>query len=242
MCFALRLHMSATPPRGGLTQALGRMYVSFDVPEINSQSGGFPSFWLKTLFISPVSPDFQVNALSIMYVRLVEAAFIEYALGRESLVQFWSTHTGIALGAIHRSASHFESCLSNAHRAKQAFSRLRNHPDIGELRELLTNPRPNFVQAKFSDQLRFIRNEIHHTEASLMKGLLGAGNPIMLKADGPETPHPTEANQTNKLIDRLVVGRQELLFSDLAAALTEMAQYCQKMSDIVPSSRAGNAA
>ncbi|GAA4796689.1 hypothetical protein [Lysobacter hankyongensis] len=218
------------------------MYVYFNIPEIDSRNGDFLNFWLKTIFISPVSSNFQVNALSVMYVRLVEAAFVEYSLGRQSLMEFWSTHTGIALGAMHRSVSHFESCLSNTHRAKQAFSRLRNHADNGELRKLLSNPRPNFIQAKFADQIRAIRNEIHHTEDSLMKGLLGSGNPVMLKADGPETVHPTEANQTNKLIDRLVVGQQELLFSELATALTEMADYCKKISENISSSSPGNAA
>ena len=32
MCFTLRLHMSATPPQGGLTQALGAMESSQKVP------------------------------------------------------------------------------------------------------------------------------------------------------------------------------------------------------------------
>lgn len=216
------------------------MRVSFDIPELNGCSSGFPDFWMKTLFIGPVSPNFQVNALSTMYVRLVEAALLEYSLGRQSLLQFWSTHTSIALGAMHRSVSHFESCLSNTHRAKQAFSRLRNHPEIGDLSRALNEPRPNFIRSSFSDKLRNIRNEIHHTEEILMKGLLGDGNPLMLRADGPETPHPTETNQTNKLIDRLVVGTRELLFPDLAVALSEMAEYCAKISSTVPSSRAGN--
>lgn len=221
--------------------ALGRMYVSFNIPDIEVRNTGFPQFWLRTLFISGVSPVFEVNALSIMYVRLVGASMLEYSLGRRALLEFWGTHTAIALGAMHQSVSHFESCLSSAHRAKNTFSRLRRHAELGELSSILNNPKPNFTSGGFADKLRDIRNEIHHTEAALLSGKLGAGNPFTLKADGPETPHPTEPNQTNKVIDRLVIGSRELLFTEVAQALVEMADYCDKIASTVPSSRSNNA-
>jgi hypothetical protein len=192
------------------------MYVSINIPEINTYTRGFPDFWLKTLFISGVSKHYQVNALTTMYVRLVEAALVEYSLGHSMIKEFWSTHTAIALGAMHRSVSHFESCLSNMHRAQKCFTRLRRHPDLGELSQALNEPRPEFIHARIADQLRSIRNEVHHTEEMLMDGRVAEGMPLMLRADGPETPHPTEANQTNKSIDRLIVGGRELLFFDLS--------------------------
>jgi len=212
------------------------MYVSFDIPEMNRHGKAFAGFWLKTMFISPVSTDFQVRALCTMYMRLVDAALLEYAMGREALLQFWNTHSGIALGAMHQSVSHFEHCLSDTHRAIQVFSRLRRHRQAGNLGRLLNDPRPDFSKAKFSNKLRNIRNEIHHIEEVLMDGRLGDGNPLMLKADGHETPHPTEPNQTNKLIDRLQVGSRELLFTELASALNEMACLCEKVADTVPNS------
>jgi hypothetical protein len=58
------------------------MYVSINVPEIKEYSEGFPQYWLKTLFIQPVSSSFQVNALASTYVRLVEAALVEYQLSK----------------------------------------------------------------------------------------------------------------------------------------------------------------
>jgi hypothetical protein len=89
------------------------MYVSINVPEIDEYPKGFPQYWLKTLFISSVSSSFQINALASTYVRLVEAALVEYRLGRLKLKEFWDTHEFVNLGAMHRSISHFESCLSD---------------------------------------------------------------------------------------------------------------------------------
>lgn len=218
------------------------MYVLFNVPDIEARNSGFPKFWLRTLFVTRVSPVFEVNALSIMYVRLVEAAILEYSMGRRALLEFWGTHTAIALGAMHQSVSHFESCLSSAHRAKNIFSRLRRHAELGELSSVLNDPKPNFTSGGFADKLRNMRNEIHHTEETLLEGELGAGNPFMLKADGPETPHPTEANQTNKMIDRLVIGSRKLLFTELAQALVEMADYCDKIASGVQPGRSNNVA
>jgi hypothetical protein len=218
------------------------MYISFDIPEVNRHSKDFAGFWLKAMFISPVSPNLQVRALCTTYMRLVEAALLEYAMGHEALLQFWNTHTSIALGAMHQSISHFEHCLSDTHRARKIFSRLRRHREAGDLGRLLNNPHPNFTRSEFGNKLRDIRNEIHHTEEVLMDGRLGEGDPLMLRANGPEMPHPTEANQTNKLIDRLVVGSRELLFSELSEALNEMGQYCEKISNLVPSSTAAGSA
>jgi hypothetical protein len=218
------------------------MYVLFNIPEIDRHSRDFSGFWLRTMFISPVSTNVQVRALCTMYMRLVEAALLEYAMGHEALLQFWNTHTSIALGAMHQSVSHFEHCLSDTDRARKVFSRLRRHREAGDLGRVLNNPQPNFAKAEFGNKLRDIRNEIHHAEEILMDGRLGDGNPIMLRADGPETVHPTEVNQTNKLIDRLEVGSRVLLFSELSAALNEMGQCCEKISTMVPSSRAPDAA
>jgi len=212
------------------------MYVSIDIPEIENYPEGFPGFWIRTIFIGQASSDYQVNALTTLYVRLVEAAFVEYRLGLSALKEYWNTHTSIAMGAMHRSCSYYESCITNMHRAQKCFSRMRRHPALGELSATLNSPKPSFVHANVSKQLRNMRNEIHHTEEMLMNGHISRGQPLMLRADGPETPHPTEANQTNKSIDRLIVGNHELLFSELADWLVEMGVYCEKISKTLPSS------
>lgn len=210
------------------------MHVSIDIPDINEYPEGFPQYWLKAIFISPVSSSFQINALTSTYVRLVEAALVEYRLGHLKLKEFWDTHTSLNLGAMHRSVSHFESCLSDMYRAINCFSRLRRHKELGELSQILNEERPRFIANDISDQLRAIRNEIHHLEELIMDGRLTEGSPIALKADGPETQHPTEANQTVKTIDRLVIAQRELLFSDLAIWLMEMGRFAEKLATYGP--------
>ncbi len=215
------------------------MYVSIDVPEIKEYPEGFPQYWLKTLFIGKVSSVFQVNALASTYVRLVEAALVEYRLGHLKLKEFWGTHTSLNLGAMHRSISHFESCLSDMYRAINCFTRLRRHKELGDLRQVLNEERPRFIADDISDQLRTIRNEIHHLEELVMNGRLTEESPFALKPDGPETVHPTEANQTVKTIDRLVIAQRELLFSDLATWLKEMGHFAEKLASYGPTKIGG---
>ena len=207
------------------------MYVSIEAPEINEYPNGFSQYWLKVLFIGSVSFNFQINALATTYVRLVEAALVEYHLGQSKLKEFWSTHTSLNLAAMHRAVSHFESCLSDMHRAINCFTRLRRHKDLPEgLRLALNEEKPRFVADQSSDQLRDIRNEIHHLEELVMDGRLQERQAIALKPVGPETPHPTESNQTVKTNDRLVIAQRELQFSSLATWLTEMGRFAEKIA------------
>ena len=208
------------------------MYIFFDVPDISEYQNGFPGYWLQILFISSVSENFQINALTTTYVRLVEAALVEYRLGQARLKEYWNTHTSINLSSMHRAASHFESCISDMHRAILCFRPLRRHKDLPDsLRQVLNAEKPRFIADHVSDQLREFRNAIHHLDQRVMKGLLQQGQPIALKPDGPEVPHPTEPNQTNKTIDRLVIAELELKFADLAAWLTEMGRFAEKFAD-----------
>ena len=207
------------------------MHISFEVPEINEYPRGFPEYWLKSCLSGSISFSFQINTLAMTYIRLVEAALIEYRMGVLKLKEFWETHMSLNLGAMFRSTSHFENCLSDMHRAINCFIRLRRHKDLPEgLRLAMNEPKPRFVASEISDQLRNIRNDIHHLEELVMKGKLPDGQITTLKPDGPETPHPTEPNQTVKTIDRLVIAQRVLRFSDLAVWLTEMGCFADKIA------------
>jgi len=67
-----------------------------------------------------------------------------------------------------------------------------------------------------------MRNEILHLEESVLNGKVLEGQSFALRPDGSEIPHPSEANQTIKTIDRLVIGSHEIKFRDLVIWLTEM--------------------
>jgi hypothetical protein len=132
---------------------------------------------------------------------------------------------------MHHAVSHFESCLSDMHRAINCFTRLRRHKELPEgLRSALNEEKPRFIADQISDQLRAIRNEIHHLEELVMDGRLQEGQAIALKPDGPETPHAIEPNQTVKTIDRLVIAQRELQFSNLATWLAEMGRFAEKIA------------
>lgn len=209
------------------------MYVEFDLPQIPEQASGFTQYWLKALFIQSPSNRYQINALTSTYVRLVEAALIEYNFGAIQLRELWSTHSSFNLGAMHRSMSNFETCISNMYRATNCFRRLRR--DKNPLSQMLRAKRANFATDLITGKFRTIRNEIHHLEELVMKEQIADGQPFALKPDGPEIPHPTEPNQTIKTIDRLVIGTREVRFAELAEWLSEMANYAVHIANFLPS-------
>lgn len=61
-----------------------------------------PGYWVKTLFIASVSTAYQVNALVSTYVRLVEAALVEYRMAEPKLREFWGEHHSVKLSATRR--------------------------------------------------------------------------------------------------------------------------------------------
>ena len=213
------------------------MYVEFDLPEISDHVSGFPEYWLKTLFIQPPSSRYQINALASTFVRLVEAALVEYRYGAEKLKEFWGTHSSLNLGAMHRSISHFETCISNMHRATNCFRRLRRDRGQDPLSTELNTEKVKFASNAVADRFRLFRNEVHHLEDLVMDGRIGVGQSFALKPDGPETPHPTEPHQTVKTIDRLIIGTREIKFSELVVWLSEMATVVVRIADFLPNSK-----
>ena len=217
------------------------MYIEFDAPDLREYERSLLSYWTKTIFIGSISQDYQVNALAGTYVRLVEAAVAEYNLAQVKLKEFWDTHSSLNLSAMHRSMSHFESCLSSMYRAANSFRKLRRHRSRDPLCVHLNTERPSFATDAIGDRFRQMRHEVHHMEELVIGGRLQPGQPFALKPDGPEVPHPTEPNQTVKTIDRLVIGAREVKFTELAGWLREMVATAQKMADFAPSTSSGPA-
>ncbi|WP_173066616.1 hypothetical protein [Sulfurimicrobium lacus] len=215
------------------------MYIEFDLPEIPEHAAGFPQYWLKSIFIQSPSNRYQINALTSTYVRLVETALVEYHSGTVKLREFWGTHSSLNLGAMHRSMSHFETCISNMYRATNCFRRLRRDRQQDPLSQELNVEKASFATDLVAARFRTIRNEIHHLEEMVMDGRIADGQPFALKADGPEVPHPTEPNQTIKTIDRLVIGTREMRFAELATLLKEMASVAVRIAEFRPNSSSG---
>jgi hypothetical protein len=136
--------------------------------------------------------------------------------------------------------SHFESCISDMLRATNCYEKLRRNKDQDPLALALNVDKPSFTTKAIADRFRQMRNEIYHLEEMVMDGRLLEGQPFALKPDGPETPHPTETDQTIKTVDRLVIGAREVLFAEVVASLKEMARVAEKIAKFDPTSAQSN--
>ena len=134
------------------------------------------------------------------------------------------------LSLISTVIAHFENCVSDMHRAIWAYRLLKNHAARDPLSIYLADERPSFISDKTASPIRKIRDAVHHLEVKVVKGEVSEGQPIALKPDGTEIPHPTEPGQTVKTIDRLVIGPYELAFSDIASCLNEMSEVAAKIA------------
>mgnify|MGYP001274360186 CR=1 FL=1 len=211
------------------------MYVEFDVPDIAFEVKRLGGYWLKIVFIRGITTNFQINALTTTYMRIVEAALTEYCFGQAKLKEYWSTHHAVAIGSMLRAASHFESCITDMHRAINCFTRLRRRQDLPSgFAAILQAKRPGFIAGHVSGQLRKFRDEIHHLDEMIVDGRIQEGLPIALKPDGPEVQHPSEANQTIKTIDRIVIAQRELRFSDIAMWLKDMCHVAEEIANYRP--------
>lgn len=209
------------------------MHVEIDLPEVPSPDA-LANYWLDYFFTGTPSQNYQINALASTFMRLVEAAIVEYRMASAALRDVWTNQTSLGLGAMHRSISHFESCLSDMHRATNAYRRLRRHKAIDALSLFLAAEKPGFATDSVARQLRLIRDGIHHLEEMIVEGRIAEGEPIALKPDGPEVPHPTEPGQTVKTFDRLVIGDRQVSFQNIAAWLGEMSATATKISQFKP--------
>jgi hypothetical protein len=211
------------------------LIIKFAAPSIAGSTGSFPDFWLKMMFGPRVYGDHASTSLVTTFIRLVEAAFSEYEIAMMYTEKYWTTHSRVELGAMHRSIAHWEACVTSCHRAIRCFRRLRNNQSVPlELRDLLASPKPAFARDDVSDQLRNVRDTIHHLEERLMDGSVPEGTFNSLVADGPEVDVVDEPGQTLKTIDRLVIGDCELLLSDLVMWMNEMSDAAEKLSKFSP--------
>jgi hypothetical protein len=105
---------------------------------------------------------------------------------------------------------------------------LRNRQVPDDVRALFPT-KPRFASAA-AEQLRNVRVAIQHMDEKVLNGTIPDGTPFALMATGDETPVPDQPGQTLKVIDRLVIGDQELSFVELAAWLTEMGDCAEIIS------------
>lgn len=212
------------------------MIVSVDIPEITKYRDGFPSHWANIIFLGNRPKTWKIRAIVTTYVRLVEGALFNYEIARQQVVRLWRTHAEIAIGSHNLSGTLFEDCINCMHRAALCMVRIRgNHESPDDLKSLFFS-KPQFTKDIITNRLRIIRDTIQHMEEKVLRGDIPEATPFMLTATGIETTvhdskHP---KQTVKVIDRLVIGVEEVRFSELAGWLTEMGECAEKISKYQP--------
>jgi hypothetical protein len=212
------------------------MYVTIAAPDTADDPKKFAHYWLNAFFVHQVSGNHQVLALAHTYVRLVEAALVEFREGVRYLHDVWETHTSLQLGSMNRSIAHFESCVSDMYRAVNCFRSLRRHRSRDPLSQAVAADKPGFASDGVARRFNKVRHELHHMEEVLVQGRLKQGEPFVLAPTGPEVPHPIEEGQTIKTVDRLRIGTREILFTELVGWLQEMTVTAIKIADFVPPS------
>ena len=192
------------------------------LPEIVDHPNGFPNHWLNVFFLNNKPGSHQSHAIATTYVRCVEAALSDYRLARNLTLEFWDVSTGFKFGALNAATSHFESCITNMHRAVRCMIGLHSRTDIPDDFRCLISPKPTFTKGAIERQIRTVRATIQHMEVKVERGEVPENTPFFVKADGPEVPVEGDPGQTIKTIDRLVIGSVEILLADLCAWLSEM--------------------
>jgi hypothetical protein len=211
------------------------MLIDDKIPPILAQPIEAANYWLNTSHEGPISSDAKVNAWATSFVRLVDAAFAEYALAHAKVREFWGSPR-LDLRAMHRAISHFESCLADTQIAIRCYTQLRNSPDLPvSISAKVRAVRPVFAKDAAADQVRVLRNAVQHIYDNLNN--IPTGTPFVLSVTGPVHPSTTEPGQEVKVLDRLCVGTIELLLSDLHTWLYEMAGQIAHLNTVYPKPR-----
>ncbi len=206
------------------------MRIELGLPDLAEFPKGFPDYWLNITFTNNQPIPYKVRAIITTYVRLVEAAIIEYRQARSLMHSVWNDSLSTRLGDHHRAAANFEACITNMHRAVRFMIQIRHRTDIPtELKKRIPQ-KPQFTEYRISNRIRNVRDAIHHLDEKIIEGSLSDNAPFALQATGPETPIPEEPGQTLKSIDRLKIGRLEIKFVELHKWLVEMGHCAEHIS------------
>lgn len=208
------------------------MIVEIALPELTLYPNGFPSHWLNIIFLGNRPDEYKIHAIVTTYVRLVEGAYVHYKLARQHVRAVWNTHTSLAIGSHNLSATYFEDCINSMHRAVLCMRRIRSYPEVPDDFKNLFPNKPQFTTDAVANRLRRIRDTIQHMDDRALKETLPKNTPFMLTATGPEKPvlDSDQPNQTLKVIDRLTIGSEEVLFAELVTWLHEMGECAEVVS------------
>jgi len=218
-----------------------RLIVEIQIPALERHANGFPDHWINILFRGNRPDNWQSHAIVTTYVRLVEGAYAHYEMGRQQVGEVWNNHSRLGIGAHNLSATFFEDCFSSMHRAVLCMERIRGYKEVPDDLKRLVPSRPAFTTPAIADRIRDVRHAVQHMDNFVLKGDIPVGTNFMLTATGPVTPSPRpgQPDQMLKTIDRLVIGDNHVLFSEVVAWLYEMGDCAADIAAYAPEAVAG---
>ncbi len=196
-----------------------KMRIEFNMPEIDDSPIQLGRLLART-FQGKGPRVYRDNAILENLTRLAYHAAVEYNLGRAGTLKYWrSGGTTLQLSAILRASTHFETCITNVHRAIKHVTTIRQNDQIlPDSRNALAG-HLGIYDRSLQERVRHLRNAIQHQEERVLSGQIGEGENISIVASGDKTPN---GDGTLMTIDRLELGKERVKFEELVACIREL--------------------
>lgn len=204
------------------------MIVEVDIPDVSAETIGRHRI-LRKIGFNAGPPTHAEYALLESLIRLTENAAFEYMQGKAAILRIWNREddSSMEISAVFRAASHFETCLSDTHRALNHVANIRKRHDVlVKSRKKLPSSMNIYSRAQ-CDQIRKVRNTIQHKEKELLNGRIAEFEPFALHATGDKVP--TADDNVLKTIDRLKIGKKCIYFSTIAQTIEELREFSEAL-------------
>lgn len=213
------------------------MVIELQIAPLTRHADGFPGYWTKTTFISRPFETYEGHAILSNFVRLVDGVGRSYRNAKALTEIVYAPNSGWRSSESHAAVLQFDCCIIWMHRAICCWRRARVLPNPPKKIAAVLMVKRAFSSGKNADLIRAMRDSLTHIESKVINGRVPTNTPYCPFATGPEIPAPTEKNfqQTKKIIDRLVVGKDEILFTQLVALIEEMGDCAASIADAIPS-------
>lgn len=186
--------------------------IKYEIPDLNLNQLSH-IFMYNRYFIGIGPSDYEVYALFMNYVRLVDILLREYENGRKELTHFLSVkNESLSTHIVIIASGHFEMCVSTLKRVTTYLERIKGHPKVArQLKDSL----PKNLSILNGTTIKIItdmRDAIVHLENRIQRGEITSGQSLCI--------FPVK--------DGLELGKHKIQFSDLALWIRE-AHDCSKI-------------
>jgi hypothetical protein len=163
-----------------------------------------------------VPEDYKIYALVLNFVRVVDLALQDFENCRTSLFRYWNRkdNSTVPLGFLILGAGHFEACISNVKRAIELLKAIRGHSGLRPSTQALVRQGYKVLNNNVEKAVTNMRNAVQHLYGDIKKGAIVHGQAI----------YPSSTDN-----DGMKLGQHKILFSDLAAWVTELHTLSQNL-------------